>query len=282
MSLHYNNGEEIEDPVAELTKAKEEDRIRGWRIIHSNPKLVYAMSADNQGARFTGFAGLPMLEKASYHEILHALFHSKVVQIIYSLYEKKSDVMYSESLEMEGLMVTKKGKVARKSTFWEDWSTISLILYSEEGDPHTFTFGKRAIFHYKCDLESQCFLQGHRKFDLENKLWVWGHEIYRYNNKSLNGLFEDRETVVIEEKDARINFYFGLKYKPKDINTSTLPIVRQFAVQVIDSKGVKCTSPVNKQHRPCADHPRVSYVTFRKSISPKNPQVASYYEKKWP
>ncbi|MBU1698485.1 MAG: hypothetical protein KKD21_15830 [Proteobacteria bacterium] len=185
-----------------------------------------------------------------------------------------------ESLAAEGI-IPKDGEFEKRQVFWEDQKTITLILYSREGKPYSFKFGKRAPFHYKCDLGGECFRKGQRRFILENEMWVLGRKVPSYSLNDLCNFFINRETVVIEEKEVRINFYSGLKKSEKNKKLK-LPFGRKIAVQ-ISRADVECPRPHYKQTRPCAEHPRVSYVTHRPpelTIAEK-PRPSSYYEEGW-
>lgn len=80
LSIHSNR--DISNPIEKLYDEK--TKI-DWRVIRANPNLVYGIEANKEVAKFTGFAGLPE-EKVDYN-VLHALFHAKVVQIIHGLYK---------------------------------------------------------------------------------------------------------------------------------------------------------------------------------------------------
>lgn len=195
---------------------------------------------------------------------------------------------YRESLRIEGIVPTDKGEFTSQSALWENWEIVGLILYGKRGDKsYTFIFGKRALFHYECDFKSECLWKSDRKFVLENRCWVRGWKTPSYQNEDMEKLFEDFETVVIEEREARINFFFGLKHRREEIKRGKkggkLPEIKQFGVQIKDAGGVRCAAPLLKQHRPCVRHNRVSYVTVRPRdlVCGKKPQVASHFEEDW-
>jgi hypothetical protein len=176
-------------------------------------------------------------------------------------------------------------KFEQKNAVWEDWETINLLWYDKENNRYEFVFGKRAPFYYKCELECSCFWQGHREFFLDKeKIFSWGNKSRKFTKKSWEKMFEAKDcegrgTVVIEEKEGRINFYSKLKPIRKETKYS---FQSKVSFVIVDDTGVECPRPQYKQKRPCAEHPRISYVTYRPpSLVSKNNISVSSFEENW-
>ncbi len=152
----------------------------------------------------------------------------------------------------------------------ESWDNIRLYWAESSESIITAIFGKRSVLYYKCPpaLNCMCFhavtrsLTLYRTFglgDIEfNEMAKTIFDENGWNNLIDGEKFENAgETVVTEETDEKILFYFALNLKDK----------ANIAFNIENDKYVKCDSK-----RVCAKEEggRVIYTTFLKTI-PKKP-----------
>ena len=167
-------------------------------------------------------------------------------------------------------ITNKSEKGSRRNVVWEDEQTINLVWYVGD-NKFNFVFGKRAPVHYKCPLDNRCFTAAIREFVLrEGKMLVMGKNVRPYTTKEeWESFFEDKEsndndgeeTVVIEEQLGMIHFYTHI-YTHERYIKSKIPRSKM-SLFIEDDEGVACPCGKDKQNRPCAEHPMVSFVTYR-------------------